>query len=67
MRSSSVGGVNQGIFSSSILPTIGSIKRFTRTSEPSIIIQVMSHRLDVIPVTFYIMGIIHIDICSVML
>ena len=65
-RRHSVGWDNQGVFSFVTLSTIGSKERFMRTSESSIIAQIMPYGLDVFPVTFHIAGIIHVDICGIM-
>jgi len=62
---SSICGVYQGVLSSSISPTTGSEEGFLGTSESGVIIQVLLHRLNVIPVTLCVAGIIHVDIYSV--
>ena len=63
---SSICGVYQGVLSSSISPTTGSEEGFLGTSESGVIIQVLLHRLNVIPVTLCVAGIIHVDICGIM-
>jgi len=63
---SSICGVYQGVLSSSISPTTGSEEGFSGTSESGVIIQISPHGLDVVPVTLWVMGIIHVNICSIM-
>jgi len=65
-RRSLVRHLSRGIFSVSIHPAMWGKEGFSGTSESGIIIQMLPHRLDVVPVTLWVAGIIHINICSVM-
>src|SRR5258708_1158571 len=58
--------ISRGIFSASICPTMWGKEGFSGTSESGVIIQISPHRLDVVPVTLWVTGIIHVNICSVM-
>src|SRR5258708_10835648 len=66
MRRSLVCCLSRGIFSVSICPTMWGKEGFSGTSESGIITQISLHRLDVVPVTLWVMGIIHVNICSIM-
>ena len=66
MRRSLIHHLSRGIFSVSICPTMWGKEGFSGTSESGVIIQISPHGLDVVPVTLWVMGIIHINICSIM-
>src|SRR5258708_10623363 len=65
-RRSLIHCLSRGIFSVSIHPTMWGEEGFSGTSELGIIIQILPHQLDVVPVTLWVVGIIHINICSIM-
>ena len=54
--------ISRGIFSASICPTMWGKEGFSGTSESGVIIQISPHRLDVVPVTLWVTGIIHVNI-----
>src|SRR5258708_34389120 len=66
MRRSLICHLSRGIFSVSIHPAMWGKEGFSGTSESGIIIQILLHGLDVVPVTLWVVGIIHVNICSVM-
>jgi len=66
MRRSLICCLSRGIFSVSIHPTMWGEEGFSGTSESGVIIQISLHQLDVVPVTLWVVGIIHINICSIM-
>src|SRR5260370_10076414 len=62
MRRSLICCLSRGIFSASIHPAMWGKEGFSGTSELGIIIQISPHGLDVVPVTLWVMGIIHVNI-----
>src|SRR5260370_33211380 len=66
MRRSLICCLSRGIFSVSIRPAMWGKEGFSGTSELGVIIQISLHGLDVVPVTLWVMGIIHVNICSIM-
>ena len=65
MRRSLICCLSRGIFSASIHPTIWGEEGFSGTSESGVIIQILLHRLDVVPVALQVTGIIHVNIYAV--
>src|SRR6266436_9863257 len=57
--------LSRRIFSVSIRPAMWGEEGFSGTPELGVIIQILLHGLDVVPVTLWVVGIIHINICSV--
>src|SRR5258708_22648471 len=66
MRRSLICHLSRGIFSVSICPAMWGEEGFSGTTELGVIIQILPHQLDVVPVTLWVTGIIHVNICSVM-